>query len=214
MPNKILVTRPQYDAGTYYLFHYASLYIKLAESKGYQVLDLDGKRANKKELTSIIKKMNPKLVCFNGHGNYDLIAGDNGETLVKVNDNESLLAGIIISVLACGSGKNLGLACINNNTLAFIAYKEEFIFYYNNQGTSTPMNDKRAKLFLEPANVIVNSLLKGHTVQAAYEKSQQLYVKNIQKVLASNSSEGYLARYLFWDMRNQVCLGNKDASLN
>ncbi|QQG40511.1 MAG: hypothetical protein HYV37_03000 [Candidatus Levyibacteriota bacterium] len=213
MPKTILITKPQYDPGTHYLFYWSTIYIKHAKDKGHQVLELDRKRANKKELTSVIKKMKPQLICFNGHGNYELIAGNNDESLVVTNENEEILKGTIVNILACSSGKLLGPSCIQKGTLAFIAYKEEFIFYFNNQKTSNPLSDERAKLFLEPANEVIHSLLKGHTVGEAYQKSQKVYLENIQKVLASNSSEGYLARYLFWDMRNQVCLGNQNSTL-
>lgn len=210
---KLLVTRPQYDLTTRYLFYWSTLYMQFAKQKGFQVLDLDGKRANRKELTSIIKKIKPQLICFNGHGNYDLITGQDGEILVKTKDNESLLVGAIINMLSCGSGKLLGPACLQKGALVFIGYQESFIFYYNNEETSNPLNDNRAKLFLEPANVTIRSLLKGHTAKEAYEKSQNLYSQNIQKLLASNSPEAYLARYLIWDMRHQVCLGNQNVSL-
>lgn len=212
MPKTLLVTRPQYDSGTHYLFYWSTLYVKFARSKGHQVVELDRKRANKKELTSVIEKTKPRLICFNGHGNYNLIVG-NEEILIKIGDNESLLSGSIVTVLACSSGKLLGPACIKTGTLAFIAYKEDFIFFYNNQQTSNPLNDSRAKLFLDPANEIVYSLLKGHSVKESYKRSQRHYLQNIQGVLASDSSKAYLARYLIWDMRHQVYLGDQNATL-
>lgn len=212
MPKTLLVTRPQYDSGTHYLFYWSSLYIKFAQSKGHQVIDLDRKRASRKELTSVIVKKKPRLICFNGHGNYDLIAG-NEEILIRTADNESLLAGTIVTVLACSSGKLLGPACIRTGTIAFIAYKEEFIFFFSNQQTSNPLKDSRAKLFLDPANEIVYSLIKGHSVKASCQRSQQYYLQNIQQVLASDSSTSYLARYLIWDMRHQIYLGDQNATL-
>jgi hypothetical protein len=202
MPKTLLVTRPQYDSATHYLFYWASLYIKYAKSKYVEVIDLKGKRANRK----------PQLVCFNGHGDYNLIAGDE-EILVKANDNESLLTGTIVNVLACSSAKLLAHSCINNGTVAFIGYTEEFIFFYNNQQTSNPLNDSRARLFLNPANEIVYSLLKGHSVEKSYQRSQKYYLQNIQRVLASDSTNAYLARYLIWDMKHQVFLGNRNTTL-
>lgn len=184
-----------------------------AKTKGNDVLDLDGKRANRKELTSIIKKTKPHLICFNGHGNYSSITGQNGETLVKMNDNEKILQGTIVNILACSSGKLLAPSCIRNGTQAVIAYKEEFWLLYDTTGTSKPLADKIAKLFLEPANEIINCLLKGHTVENSYNKSQRLYKINIQKVLARDSSFGYLAKFLIWDMKHQVCLGNRNVIL-
>lgn len=215
MPKKLLVTRPLYggDGGIYYLFHWATIYIKFAKTKGNEVLDLDEKRANRKDLTSILKKTKPHLVCFNGHGNYDSVTGQEGEILVKAKDNEEILKGTIVHILACSSGKILAPSCIQKGAEAIIAYKEEFWFFYDRQGTSKPLIDSTAKLFLEPANLVINSLLKGNTVEESYNKSQKLYKENIQKVLASNSSEGYLAKFLIWDMVNQVPIGNKQATL-
>lgn len=215
MHKRLLVTRPQYggDGGIYYLFHWSIIYIKFAKTKGNDVLDLDGKRANKKELTSIIEKTKPHLICFNGHGSYNSIAGQDGETLVKMNDNEKILQGTIVSILACSSGKLLAPSCIKNGTEAVIAYKEEFWLLYNTEGTSRPLTDKIAKFFLEPANEVINCLLKGHTVESSYNKSQRLYQINIQKVLSRDSSFGYLAKFLIWDMVNQVHLGNQHAAL-
>lgn len=215
MLKRLLITRPLYggDGGIYYLFHWSTTYIKLAKRKGDEVLDLDGKRANRKDLTSIIQKTKPHLVCLNGHGNYESIFGQDGETLVKLNDNEKILTGTIVNILACSSGKLLAPSCIQNGTKAVIAYKEEFWFFYNTQGTSKPLADEIARLFLEPANEVINWLIKGHTLEESYNKSQKTYRENIQKVLASNSSEGYLARFLIWDMNNQMCVGNEHATL-
>ena len=215
MPKRLLVTRPQYggDGGIYYLFHWSTIYIEFAKAKGTDVLKLDGKRANRKNLTSIIKKTKPHLICFNGHGSYDSITGQDGENLVRMNDNEKILKGTIVNILACSSGKLLGPSCIKNGTEAVIAYKEEFWLFYDTEGTSRPLDDKIAKLFLEPANGVINYLLKGHSMEKSYNKSQQLYKENIQKVLATDSSVGYLAKFLVWDMVNQVRLGNHNATL-
>ena len=215
MPKRLLVTRPLYggDGGIYYLFHWARIYINIAKTKGNGVLDLDEKRANRKELTSVIKKTKPDLICLNGHGSYDSITGQNGEILVKINDNEKILRGAIVNILACSSGKHLAHSCIKNGTKAVIAYKEEFWFLYDIDGTSRPLTDRIAKLFLEPANAVVDELLKQHNVKNSYNKSQELYKRNVQKVLDRDSSLGYLARFLIWDMVNQVPLGDQNATI-
>lgn len=215
MSKKLLVTRPQYggDGGIYYLFHWSNIYINFAKSKGNSVVDLDGKRANKKDLTGVIKKTKPDLICFNGHGSYESISGQNGEILININDNEVILEGTIVNILACSSGKLLAPSCIKNGTRAVIAYKEEFWLFYDTQGTSKPLEDEIAKLFLEPANETINHLLKGHTIKESYERSQILYKESIQKVLASNSSQPYLAKFLIWDMINQGYVGNPHETL-
>jgi len=75
------------------------------------------------------------------------------------------------------------------------------------------LEDRTAALFLEPSNYLVISLLKGHSAGEANKRSQELYKKSIGRLLAEGPlSEDYDAiGLLFWDMINQVCLGNENA---
>ncbi len=206
--NKILlITRPKYDDTTHYLFHWAKKIIDLANKKGIQVLDLKEERANKKEFESILSKKQPLLIFLNGHGNMDRIAGQNGNVLIKVGDNEIILKSKIVYALSCKSGKVLGPASVNKGAVSYIGYNDDFIFCFEEGKFARPLDDETAKLFLEPSNYIVESLLKGHSVESAHNRSQQLYKKNIQKLLVSNASSESIP-YLFWDMNHQVCLGS------
>lgn len=56
--NYILVTRPNYDFPTTYLYQWSELVIDEAKSKGITVLDLDGKKANKRNFASYISRNN------------------------------------------------------------------------------------------------------------------------------------------------------------
>ncbi len=53
---KIIITRPEHDPLTRYLSHWSTKIIESAEKKGNNVIDLRGKKANKKELEGRIKK--------------------------------------------------------------------------------------------------------------------------------------------------------------
>lgn len=68
MNRAFLVTRPNHDLTTNYLFYWSLLVIKKAKEKGFQVLDLKGRKANKKNFDSYIKRHKPVLVFFNGQG--------------------------------------------------------------------------------------------------------------------------------------------------
>ncbi len=212
--NKILlVTRPKYDDTTYYLFHWTKKVIKLADKKGIQILDLKEKRANRKEFESIMLKKQPLLIFLNGHGNVDRVTGQNGEILIKTNDNEVLLKSKIVYALSCKSGKELGHKSIEKGAVAYIGYDDDFIFYFEDNKVSKPLDDKTAKLFIEPSNYVIESLLKGHSVGVSCQRSRQLYKKNIQKLLSIDSSSE-LIPFLIWDMKHQVCLGDKEGALS
>ncbi len=62
MAQHLLVTRPEYDYTTRYISTWAEKYLKLAKQKGYVIVDLRRKRANRKEFESIIKRQNRHLL--------------------------------------------------------------------------------------------------------------------------------------------------------
>lgn len=101
MSKSLLITRPFYDETTNYLFHWGKRIIGEAKRKNLNVFDLDGKRANKREVTSVLSKRHPSLVIFNGHGNADRISGDAGEILLRTGENEELLEFKIIYAVSC-----------------------------------------------------------------------------------------------------------------
>lgn len=209
--NNFLITRPNHDITTNYLYYWSSLVIDKAFEKNIPVIDLKGKRANRKELTSIIKKINPTLIFFNGHGNNSSITGFDNQILIETNDNEFLLEGKIIYSLSCRSASKLGKCCISAGTKAYLGYKEDFIFMFDENCISKPLADKTVAYFLIPSNYLIISLLKKNTPQEAYKKSQQTFKKHIRKLLTSETvkTDKELIPYLVWDMTHQVCLGDQ-----
>ena len=113
--------------------------------------------------------------------------------------------------------KNKGKSAIDlsQGATAYLGYKEDFWFRYNVMKISRPLEDQTAALFLEPSNYLVIALLKGHPTGYANNKSKALFRQNIEKLLIEGpSAEDYNAiRYLYWDMLNQVCLGDKEATV-
>lgn len=211
MNGTLLVTRPKYDDTTYYLFYWAGEIIKLAKQKGIKTLDLGRERAIKDELESMVAKMQPSFIFFNGHGNVDCITGCDNKILVRVGDNEKILEAKSVYALSCSSAKELGPASIDAGARAYLGYDDVFIFSYEINKISNPLNDKTAELFLGPSNQLVISILKGHTAGESYDKSQECFLQNIQKIAASQTSDLGLIPYLLWNKMHQVCLGDKKA---
>ena len=211
--NKILlITRPKHDVTVYYLFHWAKKIIELAKSKSISVLDLDEKRANCKEISSVLQKKEPLLVFFNGHGDDGCIMGHDNEILIAVGKNEQLLISKIIYSLSCRSGKKLGFKSVQIGASAYMGYDDDFIFVIDENKLRTPLEDKTAQLFLEPSNQIMISIIKGHTVGNSHERSKKAFKENVLKVAGSESYDNDLIPYLLWDMQHQVCLGNKSST--
>jgi len=210
MTKSLLITRPNYDLPTTYLFFWSKLVIKCAYQKDFRVVDLPNGKSNKTDFSGRVIKTNPSFIFFNGHGNKSAITGHDGEVLVSDKKNLSLLKDRVIFSRSCSSAMKLGPKSISSGAKAFIGYKEPFIFILEPEKSSHPLSDKTATLFLEPSNQVAISLLKGHSSLEANKRGKNAFVKNIRKLLTSESKKEDSAtlRYLFWDMKHQVCLGD------
>lgn len=210
--SSLLVTRPEHDDTTHYLSNWIKISVDLAKSKGIRLFNLQKERANEKEVTSILTKENPLLCVFNGHGSESKIAGHKNEKIIDV-DNANLLKGKITYAISCSSAKVLGPRCVDKGAISYIGYDDEFVFFYDPNMITHPINDRTAKLFLEPTVELVNSLIKGNDVDDSFNRSNRMFKDNIRRLLTSETSEENtaLVRYLWWDMKHQVCLGDQKA---
>jgi len=211
----MLITRPNHDITTNYLYFWSEILITKARKTGYPVVDLSRKRANKKELLSIIKKVNPNFIVFNGHGNDSTIFGYDNEPLIEVGINEELLNSKIVYARSCSAVKKLGKSSIKNGCSSFIGYDDEFVFIIDNDIISHPLQDTTAKLFLDPSNYIVLLLLKGHTVSEANRRSKEKYRQTILNHMISTTKQEDrdLIPFLARNYIHQVCLGNQEATI-
>lgn len=206
MPQSIVITRPFYDNTTAYLHRWNKLVVEEIKRRSSSFADLEYQRVNKKEFESVVKKIKPNVILLNGHGGPDEILGDNHSTLIKVGVNDYILKNSVVYALSCSSAKVLGPACIRAGAKAYVGYKEDFIFAFTEGYSTRAEQDPLAKLFLEPTQKIAIHLVNGNSSKDSHEKGIREFQKNIQKVLLSNSTEKYVARFLVWDLVNQVHL--------
>lgn len=186
-----------------------------AEEKGNKVVDLHKEKANKKEFTGRINKINPSLVLLNGHGDSQSVCGHNNEVLVSAGDNSHLLENRVTYAVACSSAKLLGPEVCEKNNATFIGYDEYFILNLDRNFLTNPLQDKRAERFLEPSNHIGISLLKGHTCKEASDNSKRVFRRHIAALLSSATDPEAIedAKDLFWNMSHQICLGDQNAKI-
>ena len=213
--NKVLITLPNHDKVTSYLFTWGREITKEKYQIEYRFLELKGKEANKEKVESYLKKQDPKLVLFNGHGSDNLICGFKDSILIQSEINDNLLKGKIVYALSCGSANILGKTAVKKGTESFIGYEDDFVIVTDSEREATPLKDSIASSFLKPSNRIAISLLKGKTTGESSEKSKEEFKKEIKKYLSSSYEDGteQIISYLLWDMNNQVVLGNSEAKL-
>jgi len=215
MVGHLLITRPEHDYATRYLSAWSEKLFDLIKSKGYLIIDLYRERANRKETESVLSKRNSDLVIINGHGSDDAVAGHDNNLLIKAGDNSSLLSNKITYAISCRSARVLGKEIAQNAETAYIGYKDDFIFVYLEKYRTRPIEDKFAGLFLGPSNLVVTTLLKGHSAKESVSRARQEFLRNIQGLLTSKvkSDDSSALRYLVWDMRNLVLQGDVNKSL-
>lgn len=215
MSRSLLITRPNHDLITTYLFHWSKLVIKEARKKKIKVLDLSENKANNKTFVSYIRKHRPILVFFNGHGDEATITGYDNETLVSVGQNEVVLSEKIVYARSCDAAKSLGPKCIEKGALTFIGYKKKYVIGYSPSKATTPLKDEVARLFIEPSNLVPISLLKGNKVKDAYRKSQEAMSRHLRFMLSTKASPNQkdAAPYLWINRKYQVALGDQEAHL-
>lgn len=216
MDKSLLITRPEHDLTTRYISKWSEKVIDEVNGKGVEITDLHREKANKGRVLGILKKKAgmKMLVVLNGHGSADTVTGHNDEPLIT-KENAEVLATKLVYARSCQSAKTLGPAAVVKGALAYIGYKEDFIFIIDDDKTTKPLEDSKAALFMEPSNYVVTSLLKGHSAKDSNDRSRIQFRKNLEKTLAgpSSSENLYAARFLYWNMINQVCLGDDNVTL-
>ena len=212
---KLIITRPQHDVTTRYISAWAEEVIVFAKRKSIVVIDLLKDKSRRRELEGRIKKLAPRLIFLNGHGSPDSVCGHDDEVLIKVGENHNLLTGRITYALSCNSGEILGQKVAENKGTAYIGYKDEFIFIADRRYITRPLDDPRAKPFMESSNQVMTSILKGHSTQEASSRSKDIFREHYRKLSTSTTDVDSLqaAQFLWWNMRNQVCLGDSDSKI-
>ncbi|MBI5072736.1 hypothetical protein HZA99_02875 [Candidatus Woesearchaeota archaeon] len=214
MNKKLLITRPEHDDTTYYLSYWSKKAIEIAETKGITVFDLSREKANRNKTEGILKKQEPKLVIFNGHGREDAVGGHKNEPLIVAKQNETLLKEKITYAISCKSAKELGPESVKQGAKAYLGYEEDFIFFYEPKKMTEPLADKTAELFLEPSREAMLSLIKGNSVEEAEKRTKNMFKENMIKLLSSEvtKEEASMARYLWWNMKHLTIHGDKTAT--
>lgn len=208
-----LFVRPCHDDVTSYLYYYSKKLIKKSIYRGFKTINKEKEKANEWVVTSVIKKSDPKFIMFNGHGSPTMICGHQDKIIIERNKNHKLIKGRIIYSLSCSSASKLGIKVADDRS-TFIGYVDEFALGMDVNSQASIHRDKRAMLFLDPSNLLVESLLKGNSAEDAVSKAKGLMKKNISKLKTDPfpDAKDYLP-YLYNNFLILNVMGNKSLIL-
>jgi hypothetical protein len=212
MGKSLLITRPNHDHPTNYLYIWSEAVIKEAEEKRFDVYDLSGKKANKKTFDSYVKLQKPGIIFLNGHGDGNSITGYDNEILLKVGDSKILDENIVYS-RSCEAAINLGKELVSKGARAFVGYFRKFNVGYTPSKIFKPLEDSLARLFLEPSNLLVTTIIKGHDVNTANKRSKDAMFKNFIKMISTTATheERFAASWLWGNIKSQTIYGDTKA---
>mgnify|MGYP001582766571 CR=1 FL=1 len=210
----ILITRPNHDLITTYISQWSEFIIAFAKSKSHVTYDLFGKKADRKTFEHYLVSNKPSFLFLNGHGSSDVICGYRDEVLLDNASDSTLIQGKIIYARSCNAGENLGNTLVTKGVVAFVGYKKSFSIAMQNKFAVRPKEDPLARFFLEPSNLIASTIIKGNTVQEAYQRSMREMKKTLSEMISSNipNKKDY-AFALYNNMISQVVIGNKEAKI-
>ena len=96
MAREILFTRPLFDDVTNHFFYWTKKVLEYLDSRKISYVNIEGNQVKKRVFTSYMKKLKPKLVFLNGHGNSDVVAGQNNKPILIYKDNDHLTTKSIV----------------------------------------------------------------------------------------------------------------------
>jgi len=191
----ILLTNPDYDETTGYLFHYNKELIKFAEERGIKLVNLKRPNLTKSNFEKQIKDKNPDLLLMNGHGNEKIIYGDRikgkEEPIIEDGKNHGLLKNKLVYARSCWTAVCLGKR-FSKGDGCFIGYIVPFQFWVDER-MSIPAKDKTAKLFFMPSNLLAKSLIKGNPAIESIRKFREETKKNIMYLLKNKNEPGTMS---------------------
>lgn len=209
----VLFSRPTHDGQMAYLHYYSKELVEFASSRNHKTINKEGTDANREIITNVIQKQKPHFICFNGHGSPDVICGHKNEIIISSKENPEILSNKITYSLSCSSALSLGEISINKGAIAFIGYKMDFALGKDPDKEAAPSKDKIAKLFLEPSNILVTSILKGNKLKDAVKKSKDQMKENVLYLSTTDDfpEAKHYAPFLFGNYIGLTICGNEDA---
>lgn len=180
MVKKLLITRPNHDVATSYLYDFSKEIVEIIRSTSdMHITCLEKSDVVRKEFEKVLTKENPKLIFLNGHGNRKEVFGHKDEIILD-EDNISLTKKGIVYALSCDSLENLGPIGVNKGVRAYIGYKSSFMIVKDPSRVGTPNKDKNALPFKNACSVLIKSLIFGNTVSKCIEMTKTEYINSIR----------------------------------
>lgn len=173
----VLIGRCECDNTLRFPFYWAEEIKQKALNLGFQVIDLQRENFIESKFTRMVIEKNPSFIFLNGHGDEMSAFGYQEIPVITLNKNDYLLIDKIVHIISCKTGLWLGQFAVDKGCKGYIGYQG--LFSIKNVHPD-PNKDEYSKMFKEVVNETSLMLLNNRGVINAFNKSQQIYDKNIK----------------------------------
>jgi hypothetical protein len=119
---------------------------------------------------------NSDVIIVVGHGDSDMVTGQNDTVLLKVGEySDDEVKDKVIYSFTCQSGDYLGPDLIDHGAAAFLGWTDDYLWILDEMRTPVPWEDKLAKPCMMPVVAGLNALLDGKTVSEVRDIQKQSY---------------------------------------
>ena len=155
--NNVVIARANWDDGvTNFASPWFDRVIERANELRFNTTDLHGDDDTKVNFDSAIQYDDPTFVTGMGHGLIDRFAGQYNELLLVSGENDDLMKDRVVYLLSCLTGAKLGVTIIKKGGIAFLGYKNDYVF------CATEIGDIYSQAFADCSNIIPITLILVH----------------------------------------------------
>lgn len=211
--NLMVVASANFETVTNYLHAYSVPVLKNISRIGTKSLVLEGEIDTRKNFEEAVKEHNPLMVLILGHGLDAYTTGFENQIILD-SKNAGLMKDRTIFIFSCLSGKKLAPTLIKNDCDSVISFKEEFLFYIDENARS-PLADKLANHNLNSALEVVRVLAGGGTFDEAHTAMQDSFDTAIAYWKTQDvPGAGFIISSLMWDKEHAVQLGDESVTVS
>ena len=109
---------------------YTAFTLGLAKSDlsalGFTVYELNGADATQQNLMATILAFNPDLIVADGHGDVNVLSGQNREIVLRACTNDQILSGTATAAISCLTAQQLGPSARKKTAQSYAGFVNEF----------------------------------------------------------------------------------------
>lgn len=198
---------PATQVGSFALKHVVDAW----RARDLEITDLAGADAVREKVLDAFNVHDPVLYFMVGHGNEDLMTGQEYDNLFWTCDCRALVGRVIVA-LSCVTAARLGPDAVGKGARCYIGYDKDFTWIMD--VVQDPLLNLYARGFFEAVLEILYRLMAGDTTAEAYRASMDVWNYWIDYwTRSTDPSAPLVLQWLIHDRDSQKLIGDAMATV-